>query len=41
MRIIDLLMGYGVQALLWYALYVVVGGCAFGAYVWRRTGPGQ
>ncbi|WDZ98317.1 hypothetical protein Herbaro_11155 [Herbaspirillum sp. WKF16] len=41
MRIIDLFMGYGVQALLWYALYVFVGSCAFGAYVWRRTGLSQ
>lgn len=41
MKIIELLMGYGVQALLWYALYVVIGSCAFGAYVWRRTGYSQ
>ncbi|MFJ3046675.1 hypothetical protein ACIPEN_12670 [Herbaspirillum chlorophenolicum] len=38
MKIIDLLMSYGVQVLLWYALYVLIASCAFGAYVWRRTG---
>ncbi|QDD64723.1 hypothetical protein EJD96_11365 [Herbaspirillum seropedicae] len=41
MKFIELLMAYGGQALVWYAMYVLVGSCAFGAYVWRRTGVGH
>ncbi len=37
MNLMEMLMAYGGQMLAWYALYVVIGSCAFGAYVWRRT----
>lgn len=37
MQIIELIMSYGAQALLWYIAYVLIGSFAFGAYVWRRT----
>ncbi|WP_288392347.1 hypothetical protein [uncultured Herbaspirillum sp.] len=37
MKLVELLMAYGGQALVWYLMYVVVGSCAFGAYVWRST----
>ncbi|HZG18818.1 MAG TPA: hypothetical protein VE092_02290 [Herbaspirillum sp.] len=37
MNLMEMLMAYGGQALVWYALYVAVGSCAFAAYVWRRT----
>ncbi len=41
MKFIELLLAYGGQALAWYALYVIVGSFAFGAYVWRRASPGH
>ncbi|BEV15461.1 hypothetical protein HBDW_22490 [Herbaspirillum sp. DW155] len=41
MKLVELLMAYGSQALVWYAMYVIVGSCAFGAYVWRRTHLGH
>lgn len=41
MKIIELLTSYATQALSWYAWYVLIGSCAFGAYIWRRTGLGR
>nr|WP_255562915.1 hypothetical protein [Herbaspirillum sp. ASV7] len=41
MKFIEWLLAYGGQALAWYALYVIVGSFAFGAYVWRRASPGH
>ena len=41
MNIFDFILSYGMEALLWYTAYVLIGSCVFGAYIWRRTGkPG-
>ncbi|EJN06640.1 hypothetical protein [Herbaspirillum sp. YR522] len=37
MNLIELIMSYGAQALIWYVAYVLIGSFAFGAYVWRST----